>query len=503
LSKKTRTVAVWALLVLLFVAAYTLVQDTPARQESFQTFMEHLETGYVSQVRVDGNEISVELYGGVEYETLGVIDEALTRTLSEQGVVLAWGKKSDPLKSAIKILVPLVIVLALVLFFLRRMQAGGMSALELRKSRARLLSASSGVTFADVGGCEEAKEQLRDLVDFLKCPERWTGAGVRLPRGVLLEGAPGCGKTLLGRAVAGETDARFYLVSASEFVEMFVGVGAARVRDMFEIAAKEAPSVIFIDELDAIGRRRGTGIGAGHDEREQTLNQILVCMDGFESHDRVVVIAATNRSDILDPALLRPGRFDRRVRIPPLDGAQRVEVLEIHTRNKTLAPDVSLEVLSERTEDFSGAELESLVNEAGLLAVRRARRRESDGSSGRPANGAAVSVAWADFEEALQPRAAEVHFDRVDALLIESTTQLARARGCAQVRLKLEGGDVVEGEVVWADASFLKLRSRADGSETIVPKQRVTAIEALAGTEAVPAEEVVSDPWAARIPDLA
>jgi hypothetical protein len=214
----------------------------------------------------------------------------------------------------------------------------------------------------------------------------------------------------------------------------------------------------------------------------------------------VVVIAATNRSDILDPALLRPGRFDRRVRIPPLGGAQRVEVLRIHTRNKTLGPDVSLEALAERTEGFSGAEIESLVNEAGLLAVRRSRRQETDEKSG---NGAPVSVTWADFEEALQPRAEDVSFDRVDALLIESTTQLARSRGCARVRLKLEGGDVVEGEVVWADAGFLKVRSPGDGSETIVPKQRVIAIEALAGTEAVRAEEVASDPWAARIPDLA
>jgi ATP-dependent metalloprotease FtsH len=333
------------------------------------------------------------------------------------------------------------------------------------------------------------------VIDFLKRPERWTGAGVRLPRGVLLEGPPGCGKTLLARAVAGETDARFWLVSASEFVEMFVGVGAARVRDMFEIAAKQAPSVVFIDELDAVGRRRGSGVGAAHDEREQTLNQLLVSLDGFERSDRVVVIAATNRADILDPALLRPGRFDRRIRIGALDRAQRLDVLRIHTRNKALDADVSLEALAERTEGSSGADLESLVNEAGLLAVRRAR-------SGDAAD-ARVVVSAAEFDQALASASAPTRFDRVDALLIESTTQLAQPTGRAVVRATLLDGSVLEGELVWADASYLKLRDGSSGTDRIVPKAQVKSLEALAGTGTAPPEDVVTDVWAARQPGVA
>jgi SpoVK/Ycf46/Vps4 family AAA+-type ATPase len=277
---------------------------------------------------------------------------------------------------------------------------------------------------------------------------------------------------------------------------MFVGVGAARVRDMFEVAAKQAPSVIFIDELDAVGRKRGSGIGAAHDEREQTLNQILVCMDGFEAHDRVVVVAATNRADILDAALLRSGRFDRRIRIGELAREQRVAVLEIHTRNKKLGEDVDSAGLAARTAGFSGADLECLVNEAGLLAVRRSLHA-SDGRS-------EVVLSMEDFEEALAPRgSARQRFDKVDSLLLESTTQLACPTGKAMVRLTLVGGTQVEGELEWADAAFVKLRGRGAGESAIVPKHQIITVETLEGTEGAADADVLPDRSAARTPGLA
>jgi cell division protease FtsH len=498
-SKKLKTLLVWTALVVCCLLLYQLQgASSVAPQLEWPVFVESVENGAVTSVRVAGNELTVTLHGGYEFTALGVLDDALMRQLSEHGVLVEVGEESDPFRTILIAAVPVLLLLLGVVYFLRKVQGGGANILEIRKSRARLVSEKAGVTFADVGGCEQAKEQLGDLIDFLKHPERWTGAGVRLPRGVLLEGPPGCGKTLLARAVAGETDARFWLVSASEFVEMFVGVGAARVRDMFEIAAKQAPSVIFIDELDAVGRRRGSGVGAAHDEREQTLNQLLVSLDGFARNDRVVVIAATNRADILDPALLRPGRFDRRIRIGALTRAERLDVLRIHTRNKALAADVSLDLLAERTEGSSGADLESLVNEAGLLAVRRARSR-GDGADGK------VVVTAADFEEALAPRGAPARFDRVDALLIESTTQLAQPTGRAVVRATLLDGAVLEGELVWADASYLKLRggSPGNGAERIVPKSQVKSLEALAGTGAAADGDVVTDVWAARPPGVA
>jgi cell division protease FtsH len=495
-SKKAKTFLVWTALVALCLALYQLEGSSARPQLPWQAFVESVENGAVASVRVSGNELRVALHGGYEFTTLGVLHDELTRELSEQGALVTAGEESEPLRTILLTAVPVGLLLLGIGYFLRKVQGGGANLLEIRKSRARLVSEKGGVTFADVGGCEVAKEQLGDVIDFLKHAERWTGAGVRLPRGVLLEGPPGCGKTLLARAVAGETDARFWLVSASEFVEMFVGVGAARVRDMFETAAKQAPSVVFIDELDAVGRRRGSGVGAAHDEREQTLNQLLVSLDGFVQSDRVVVIAATNRADILDPALLRPGRIDRRIRIGALERAQRAEVLRIHTRNKALADDVSLEALAEHTEGSSGADLESLVNEAGLLAVRRARRG-GDGADDK------VVVTAADFDAALASSGSPTRFDRVDALLIESTTQLAQPTGRAVVRATLLDGSVLEGELVWADASYLKLRGESPGTERIVAKSQVQSLEALAGTGAAAPEDVVTDAWAKRVPGVA
>ena len=364
----------------------------------------------------------------------------------------------------------------------------------LGKSRARLLTVSTNVTFDDVGGCQDAKEQLGDVIDFLGDCKRWTDAGARLPRGILLEGPPGCGKTLLARAVAGETEASFYIVSASEFVELFVGVGAARVRDMFETAAKNAPAVIFVDELDAVGRRRGSGIGAGHDEREQTLNQLLVSLDGFEKDDRVVVIAATNRSDILDPALLRPGRFDRRIRVPQLSYDARVQTLRIHTRDKSLTDDVSLEDLAEQTEGLSGAQLESIANEATLLAVRRAGQN----------NEKKVRLLREDFSRAINSTRSETErFDKLDTLLIESATQMARPTGKAIARISRRDASDIIGEIVWADAAFIKVRDLEDDTESLTSKHQIVSIEALDGTEVATDADVLPDRWSIEAPGLA
>jgi len=491
-NSKVRTSIIWLALIAVFLGLFLLSSSPDLPRVDFVRFLEEVEAGQVGAIRIESNEVFVENWGGYEYVTLGVVDDALQTRLSEQGVVIRWGPEEKPYRTLLLVGVPLIALLALFLYFLKKQSGMQGNIFELRKSTAKVIEGSK-VTFDHVGGCEDAKEALRDVVDFLKNPKRWTDAGVRLPRGVLLEGPPGCGKTLLARAVAGETDAKFYLVSASEFVEMFVGVGAARVRDTFEAAAKSAPAVVFIDELDAVGRRRGSGIGAAHDEREQTLNQILVNMDGFENDAQVVVIAATNRSDVLDEALMRPGRFDRRIAIPPLSRDQRIDVLKIHCAGKPLSDAVSLEEVADKTPGWTGAQLESLANEAGLLAVRRARQ-------GVDADGA-VELLPADIDSAWQPRSArEREFDSVDALLVESVTQIARAKGKARVRVTLTLGTVVEGQLVWADASFVKVEAE-DGSAAVVAKSQIQSIEALEGTAW--ADDVAPDRLAGRTSGLA
>ena len=280
---------------------------------------------------------------------------------------------------------PLLLLVGFCLFLMRQMQAGGNKALSFGKSRARLLSAQQKkVTFKDVAGTDEAKEELQEIIEFLKDPQKFQKLGGRIPKGVLLVGPPGTGKTLLARAIAGEANVPFFSISGSDFVEMFVGVGASRVRDLFEQGKKNAPCIIFIDEIDAVGRHRGAGLGGGHDEREQTLNALLVEMDGFESNEGVILIAATNRPDVLDPALLRPGRFDRRVVVARPDVKGREEILRVHTRKKPIADDVDLSIIARGTPGFSGADLESLANEAALWAARQNRK----------------FVAMADFEMA-------------------------------------------------------------------------------------------------------
>lgn len=385
------------------------------------------------------------------------------------------------------IAIPVLIILIALIWILKRHGDGGGTAsiLSLRKSTARKVTDKT-VTFADVGGCVEAKALLGDMVDFLKDPKPWTAAGARLPRGVLLEGPTGCGKTLLARAMAGETDSAFYHLAASEFVEMFVGVGAARVRDLFDTAKKNLPAVIFIDEIDAVGRRRGSGVGAAHDEREQTLNQLLVCLDGFHNTDRLIVVAATNRPDILDKALLRPGRFDRRIQVPLVSKEDRLAILKIHTRNKPLADDVDFERLADMTEGFNGADIENLANEAAVMAVRRVRSGD----------GKASDVNMVDFQKALEPSLSGRRlFNALDALLVESATQLAEPVGKVSARLDLGPEGNLEGDVLWADACFIKLRERKRGRAFVVPKDKVVRLETMPDAGAVRREDMTPDLW--------
>jgi len=352
-------------------------------EPSFSEFMAHVDQGDVKEVTMYLSPNSYELQG--EYVKANkkfhvtVFKEAapdLTKQLRDKSVLIKVKevRSGDWLIILLNAL-PLLLLVGFCLFLMRQMQAGGNKALSFGKSRARLLSAQQKkVTFKDVAGTDEAKEELQEIIEFLKDPQKFQKLGGRIPKGVLLVGPPGTGKTLLARAIAGEANVPFFSISGSDFVEMFVGVGASRVRDMFENAKKHSPCIIFIDEIDAVGRHRGAGLGGGHDEREQTLNALLVEMDGFESNEGVILIAATNRPDVLDPALLRPGRFDRRVVVARPDVKGREEILRVHTRKKPIADDVDLSIIARGTPGFSGADLESLANEAALWAARQNRK---------------------------------------------------------------------------------------------------------------------------------
>jgi cell division protease FtsH len=493
-KKRTGTSLVWIALIAICIFIVMKVNERDPRFENFDQFKKDLFGGQVSEIsRENDGRLVVSLHGSREkYFTYGSLTGTLQEQIAEQNIPVRSGEATWWYW-----LIGLALCIPFLWMLLRRKNKGTgfMDIFSLRKSPVRLLGEQNKVTFADVGGCEEAKILLGDLIDFLKNPQRWTAAGARIPRGVLLEGPPGCGKTLLARAVAGETSARFYFISASEFVEMFVGVGAARVRDTFDTARKNAPAVIFIDELDAVGRRRGSGVGSAHDEREQTLNQLLICLDGFESADTVVVISATNRPDILDPALVRAGRFDRRIPVPMLSRDARLQTLKIHARNKNPAPDVSLEELADRTEGFNGAQLENLTNEAAIRAVRLGGREENSPAPPPP-------ISRGDFLEVLNmKKTADGQFNKIDGLLIESATQLARPTGKAAVRVILRDNTALQGKVLWANAHYLKLQD--DGSERVVAKSQILHLEALDGTELAQSAEIADDPWGGRAAELA
>jgi cell division protease FtsH len=374
-SGTLRTVMLWlSLLVVIFLAwhfAQIQKKETPAK---FSEFMQQVEAGQVKDVTITGNEIKGHyLASGEAFRTFAPQGyDKLVDTLLAKKVPVSYQPDQTPTWANMLISwAPFLLLIGFWIFFMRQMQSGGNKALSFGKSKAKLLaSQQKKVTFKDVAGVDEAKEELQEIIEFLREPQKFQKLGGRIPKGVLLMGPPGTGKTLLARAIAGEANVPFFSISGSDFVEMFVGVGASRVRDLFEQGKKNAPCIIFIDEIDAVGRHRGAGLGGGHDEREQTLNQLLVEMDGFESNDGVILIAATNRPDVLDPALLRPGRFDRRVVVSRPDFRGREGILHVHTRKIPLSEDVDVGVLARATPGFSGADLANLVNEAALLAAR-------------------------------------------------------------------------------------------------------------------------------------
>mgnify|MGYP005841986619 CR=1 FL=1 len=377
LSPFYKNIALWLLisLVMIFLFNYfnTAEQARSKASLSYTQFLELVRANKVKSVVLQGEEITGEQKDGQAFKSFAPGDPDLIKLLQQKGVEITAKPKDDsPWYTTMLISwLPMLVLVGIWIFFMRQMQSGGGKAMSFGKSRARLMTESSvKVTFKDVAGIEEAKEEVAEIIEFLKDPKKFTRLGGRIPKGVLLVGAPGSGKTLLARAIAGEAGVPFFSISGSDFVEMFVGVGAARVRDLFIQAKKNAPCIIFIDEIDAVGRHRGAGLGGGHDEREQTLNQLLVEMDGFEANEGVILIAATNRPDVLDPALLRPGRFDRQVVVPIPDLKGREAILKVHTRRTPLASTVDLSVLARSTPGFSGADLENLVNEAALLAAR-------------------------------------------------------------------------------------------------------------------------------------
>ncbi len=376
LSPFYKNLALWLVISLMMVLLFNLFNQPRSSQEKiiFSDFLGAIEKGEIKEVTIQGQTIYGRFVDRKEFRTFAPNYPDLIKILREKDVkISARPEEENPWYMNMLISwFPMILLIGFWIFFMRQMQAGGTKAMSFGKAKAKLLTEKQQkVSFVDVAGIEESKEELQEIIEFLRDPKKFTRLGGRIPKGVLLVGAPGTGKTLLARAIAGEASVPFFSISGSDFVEMFVGVGASRVRDLFIQGKKHAPCIIFIDEIDAVGRHRGAGLGGGHDEREQTLNQLLVEMDGFESNEGVIIVAATNRPDVLDPALLRPGRFDRQVVVPRPDVRGREEILKVHTRKTPLAEDVNLAVLSRGTPGFTGADLANLVNEAALLAARR------------------------------------------------------------------------------------------------------------------------------------
>ncbi len=384
MNTNLRNFAIWVVIVLSIVALVNLFQSNQmsgrrASEISYSEMLAGVDSGSITEVEIRGHRISgMDRNKNATFTAVAPDDPNLIERLNRKGVKITARQSEDEAPTILSVLMnwfPMLLLVGVWFFFMRQMQSGGGRAMGFGKSKAKLLTERQGrVTFEDVAGVDEAKVDLQEIVEFLRDPGKFQRLGGRIPRGALLVGPPGTGKTLIARAVAGEANVPFFTISGSDFVEMFVGVGASRVRDMFEQAKKNAPCIIFIDEIDAVGRHRGAGLGGGNDEREQTLNQLLVEMDGFEANEGVIIIAATNRPDVLDPALLRPGRFDRQITVPNPDVGGREKILKVHMRKVPLAPDVDARVLARGTPGFSGADLANLVNEAALLAARRSKR---------------------------------------------------------------------------------------------------------------------------------
>lgn len=378
-SQLFKNLILWLVIFVAIIALYQLIH-TPQnnyKEISYSEFLRSLEKEEIEKLEFKGEEIKGTYKGDLQqgFRTTGPANDELIKTLREKNVSFSFAAtREGSLTSILFNWAPLILLIVIMVLFMRQIQAGGTKAMSFGKSRARMLTENQNkITFKDVAGIDEAKEEVQEIVEFLKNPKKFTRLGGRIPKGVLLVGPPGTGKTLLAKAIAGEAGVPFFIISGSDFVEMFVGVGASRVRDLFVQAKRHAPCIIFVDELDAVGRHRGAGLGGGHDEREQTLNQLLVEMDGFEANEGTIVIAATNRPDVLDPALLRPGRFDRQVVVPRPDVRGREEILKVHTKNTPLNEDVTLGLIARSTPGFSGADLQNLVNEAALHAARLGR----------------------------------------------------------------------------------------------------------------------------------
>tara|TARA_B100001248_G_scaffold79784_1_gene57825 strand:+ start:7783 stop:9702 length:1920 start_codon:yes stop_codon:yes gene_type:complete len=374
---------VWFIIFASLMGAYQILSQNKVNQSDIQysEFIRRVNTGEVIEVEIKGNQISGEYIGvsgnTTNFKTYGPTGDDLIRLMTEKKVNFNFISTEESGFFAFLInWAPMIILILLMVFFIRQMQAGGRGAMSFGKSRAKMISKEDNTkTFDDVAGVDEAKDEVKEIVEFLKSPKKFTNLGGRIPKGILLVGSPGTGKTLLAKAIAGEAGVPFFIISGSDFVEMFVGVGASRVRDLFAQAKKNSPCIIFVDELDAVGRHRGAGLGGGHDEREQTLNQLLVEMDGFEGASGIIVMAATNRPDVLDPALLRPGRFDRQVVVPKPDVKGREEILKVHTKNVPLEESVDLQIVARSTPGFSGADLENLVNESAIKAARESHKK--------------------------------------------------------------------------------------------------------------------------------
>ena len=377
-----KNLAMWGIIVFLTIGLYNLFKNpqniTPKNNITFSEFLHEVDNGRVIKVNIQGNNITGILANGKSFNTYTPNDPGLVEKLTSKGVSISVSPIEEKMPSLLGILLswfPMLLLIGVWVFFMRQMQGGKGGAMGFGRSKAKLMNELKGkITFNDVAGIEEAKEEVEEVVEFLRDPKKFSRLGGKIPRGCLLVGAPGTGKTLLARAIAGEADVPFFTISGSDFVEMFVGVGASRVRDMFEQGKKHAPCIIFIDEIDAVGRSRGAGLGGGNDEREQTLNQLLVEMDGFDTNEGVIIIAATNRPDVLDPALLRPGRFDRQVVVSLPDILGREKILKVHSKKISMAPDINLRTVARGTPGFSGADLANLVNEAALLAARKNKR---------------------------------------------------------------------------------------------------------------------------------
>lgn len=380
MNKFFRNVSFYLLIIIIAISIidYYSSRTTNKQEISYTQFLQQVDSQKVERVTIVDNSIRGKLADGTEFNTITPNDPTLINTLRDKGVDIRAEQPPQPpwWTTIFSSILPMLLLIGVWFFIMQQTQGGGNRVMSFGKSRAKLHSEDKiKVTFIDVAGADEAKQELEEVVEFLKHPKKFNDLGARIPKGVLLFGPPGTGKTLLARAVAGEAGVPFFSISGSDFVEMFVGVGASRVRDLFEQAKKNAPCIVFIDEIDAVGRQRGAGLGGGHDEREQTLNQLLVEMDGFGVNEGIIIIAATNRPDILDPALLRPGRFDRQIVVDKPDVKGRQEILKVHTRGKPLGKEISLEVLARRTPGFTGADLSNLVNEAALLAARRNKKR--------------------------------------------------------------------------------------------------------------------------------